>query len=589
MAASFEIVLRFKEISESFPVIVGQRLGRAVMNGPESREFRAVSRQVVEVVAFDSESVRLQKVTPKMQCKIIDSAGGEQTLTTSDFRLRVGEKAAFSGHQCVGNDDDVVEIRFPPVSISDCFLVSLKPVAAPVEVRVKAEPTVELPAVRPVVIKAEPVKAEPATRQEEPKAAEIPVVCEAAEPKAVEIPIVRKEAGPEKAAEIFIEREVAEPKAAENPSLEPPAEPIAAESPEPAAPAVVKSEDGVEAIMESEQSVQIQITFPGRDLKTVKFAGVMSDEVFGRTGISQAVNYEKIRNIKTLIPKEAFSVDNVKTGGDEIEISNLSPLFKCYLVSDGQAKIELPDSFCLKRKEVVLFFNKARLLEDSSLDEDRALFSVCFVEDEINLLTDDDEEELESIEPLAEGEDSSGENAYDEDDGFIDTELDDFGQKVGMEVASMMDISMKHLAKQCREEKDVGVFFEIQGRDELMAAHEKLEDRVKSLKLVPESERKDTFGFVVQNVDDNEECDKKPFLSFEAHRKLLEGLYIQSHLNKQRGDEPCFAYRPPKPVEPSGSPAPKRARTIKPTVVPHAEAVVPPAAAPEAVAAGEAG
>jgi len=566
----FELKLGLQDLVANMSVHCGQTLGRLDLIGalggrPQSRYLLSVSKQVFQITGSCPDRIVCKKITSNMKGKIITAEGAQQVITGSDFQLKIGETVAFSGFQCSRRDGDLMEIEFPDMELSNCFTASLKS-TAPAEESVEEpgttdddEEVVEMPVdgSRLVMVKDEPMY-EVADADEEPKAM-YEVADAEKEPKAAEV-AERTDAMEveERPSTVMVKAEPGSEKA----SVE-----LASEE-ERASMIPVKSEIG--ETMECVQSVRIHIAFPKRGLELL-FEAVEPGWEFGRETFSR----ESDDRVKGQIPRQVFVIDDVEAGGQNIKVQMISPRFKCFLVSEDATQRELPDSFYFARQETVLFVNKTR-------QDDDVLFILSFSEDEIDLLSEDDDNDSgeESLEEEDDGSAEEGEECdseYDSDSDFIDNSFEDVGLSAYVEVDAMLKISKQHLKRQCGEDSALGIFMNLNDREELMAAHGRLKDHVQKLKIAHDVEKKETIKFAVTNVDENEQCDGKPFQSFEGHRKLLEGLYIENHLGKGRNDESCFGYRPPKPADEESSqadaamPKAKKSRVIKPAVVPHTD------------------
>ena len=563
----FELKLGLQDLVANMSVHCGQTLGRLDLIGalggrPQSRYLLSVSKQVFQITGSCPDRIVCKKITSNMKGKIITAEGAQQVITGSDFQLKIGETVAFSGFQCSRRDGDLMEIEFPDMELRNCFTASLKS-TAPAEESVEEpgttdddEEVVEMPVdgSRLVLVKEEP-RYEAADAEEEPKAAGVADAEE--EPKAAEVA--------ERTDAMEVEERLSTVMVKAEPGSEKASVELASEE-ERASMILVKSEIG--ETMECVQSVRIHIVFPKRGLELL-FDAVEPGWEFGRETFSQ----ESDDRVKGQIPRQVFVIDDVEAGGQNIKVQVMSPRFKCFLVSEDATQRELPDLFYFARQERVLFVNKTR-------QDDDVLFTLSFSEDEVDLLSEDNDDDSgeESLEEEDEGSAEESEECDSEyDSDFVDNSFEDVGLSAYVEVDAMLKISKQHLKRQCGEDSALGIFMNLNDRDEVMAAHGRLKDHVQKLKLALEVEKKESIKFAVTNVDENEQCDGKPFQSFEDHRKLLEGLYIEKHLGKGRNDESCFGYRPLKPADEEGSqadaakPTAKRPRVIKPAVVPHTD------------------
>jgi hypothetical protein len=275
--------------------------------------------------------------------------------------------------------------------------------------------------------------------------------------------------------------------------------------------------------------------------------------------------------VKRQISEKVFVVEEIQPGGGVMSIKMISPRFKCFLVSeDGQSdmKRELPDLFSFSLKQSVLFVNKVR-------QDNKVLFTIGFSEDEIDLISSDDEE----IAP--EGDEECDEEECDEEDedsdassGLNSIEDDFIEEDVGRILEDMLDDSKKHLGGTCDKEAPV---FSYAGTQVVRAAHDHFTLRAAELVTNPltalDEDRKASLEESRTNLVRNIEWDQAPFVKFEEKTLELEKLYTASHVAKHP-DKPCFGYRPVKPVSdpqapvnPAEPPAPKKQRVIKPSVL----------------------
>jgi hypothetical protein len=554
------IQLKLQDLAVHKSAQYGQTFGRgdlveALAGGTQPRYLLAVSRQVFKIRGPCREGVVCEKLTPNMRCRILDAQGKFTPVETNVFQLKNGQTAAFSGFMSNLIDRDVMQIDFPDVELRNCFTVSLEFIS--LLASVKEEPDDEEGAEPSDDHEAEP----------EPVAVSGPVSvkCEKIDAEMEEAPAeaaVAKEVTPAAKEITPAATETEEVPRAAMVKAEPVYENV--EPVVEALPVLVKSEEC--EVMDGEQSVQIHIGFPKFEFE-LPYDAVERGWDFGRARFSEV----SLDRVKIQIPRQVFVIDYVEPGGQKIKIQMITPKLKCFLVPEGgQERTEVSDTFEVSRNEIVLFVNKER--EDTEV-----LFTLRFSDDELNLISDEEEDIEEDKGDCEDEEDleDANMNAYESCD-FTDSEDEYVENDVAQAIGDMLDASVKGFRgafDKDAEAEEVPKFSAI-GKRVVQEAHRFFDVRADSVKLdligVPsDAVRKITLEKSCANIEDNKEWAKAPYSDFEEKTRELEDLYVINHILKHP-DKSCYSYRVAKPDEVVlPKPAAKKARTIKPTVTPH--------------------